>query len=130
MVAAEPVSMLPSEASPTAEIYATTFYPSTIHDQEAARVSASAREDTPIRIELVRVRGARVSGSVVSTSGRPTAGMSVRLFRQFGGFGDESPVAAVSATGTFEIPRVAPGWYRLGIGSLNRETARLSARTR
>lgn len=41
--------------------------------------------------------------------------MDVRLFYRFGGFGSESTVAVVEADGTFEIPRVPPGWYRLTI---------------
>lgn len=107
--------MLPSEWSAQSEIYATTFYPSTVHGQHAVGVPASPKVETPIQIELVRVPGARVSGSVVS-SGRSADGMSVRLSRQFGGFGSESRVAVVSAAGTFETPRVPPVWYRLTVG--------------
>lgn len=116
LVAAEPVPLLPSSGSRPTPIYATTFYPSTIDYQKTPRVSAMAYSAALIQIELVRVKGARVSGSVVSSSGRPSSGMAVRLFHRFGGFGSESGVAVVSAKGTFEIPRVPPGWYRLTIG--------------
>jgi hypothetical protein len=115
LVAAEPVPLLSGELSTQAEIYAATFFPSAIDDQRAVRVSVSARLETTVQIELVRVRGVRVSGSVVNPSGRPTGGMSVRLFHRFGGFGSASNVAVVSATGRFEILRVPPGWYRLSI---------------
>jgi hypothetical protein len=115
LVAAQPVPSLTSGESRQTAIYATTFYPSSIDHQKAASVFALAYGAAPIQIELVAVKGARVSGSVVSSSGRPASGMAVRLFRRFGGFGSESGVAVVSAQGTFETPRVPPGWYRLTI---------------
>lgn len=99
-------------ATPT---YATTFYPSTIDYQAAALVSPLADSVVPIRIELVRVNGARIAGSVARPSGRSVAGMEVRLFHRFGGFGSESPVAKVDDKGVFEIAGVPPGWYRLTI---------------
>ncbi len=108
---------LPAAGSTETPIYATTFYPSTTDHQAAARVSALASGGAPIQIELVQVKGARVSGSVVSPSGRPTGGMGVRLFHRFGGFGSESSAGVVGANGTFEISRVPPGWYRLTVGA-------------
>jgi HEAT repeats len=115
LVAAETVPSFTSGAGRQTPIYATTFYPSTIDYQVAVRVSAMSYEAAPIQIEMVRVEGARVAGSVVSRSGRATSGMDVRLFHRFGGFGAESTVAVVNAEGRFEIPRVPPGWYRLTI---------------
>ena len=115
LVAARPVPSLTSGESRQTAIYATTFFPSSIDHQKAASVLALAYGSAAIQIELVRVEGARVSGAVVSSSGRPTSGMTVRLFHRFGGFGSESDVAVVSTKGTFDIPRVPPGWYRLTI---------------
>ena len=100
LVAAEAVPWLNSDASSQASIYAATFYPSTIDRQVAVHVSARAEGGNPIRLELVRVKGARLAGSVVSRSGGPASGMDVRLFHRFGGFGSESSVAVVSAKGT------------------------------
>lgn len=125
LVAAEPVPSRPSGGTAEAPLYATTFHPSTIDHLAAARVPARASSAAPIHIELVRVKGARVSGSVVSRSERPTSGMDVRLFRRFGSFGSESSVAVVGASGTFEIPGVAPGWYRLTVAP--RSTASTNA---
>jgi len=122
LVAAEPLPSLSVGAPKLTPLYATTFYPSTLDGRGALRVPASAGRADPIRIQLVQVRGARVAGSVVSPSGRPVAGMDVRLFYRFGGFGSGSNVAVVNADGTFEIPRVPPGWYRLTIAW--REAAR------
>ena len=115
LVAAETVTSLPSSAPRRGGIYATTFYPSNIAYQTAIPVSAVSKEVAPIRIEMVRVEGVRVAGSVANSDGRPASGMDVRLFRRFGDFGTESTVAVVSAEGTFEIPHVPPGWYRLTI---------------
>src|SRR5436309_2661855 len=69
LVAAEAVPSLTSGASRQTPIYATTFYPSTIDYQGAVPVSALAYASTPIQIQLVQVKGARVAGSVVSRSG-------------------------------------------------------------
>ena len=119
LVAAE-IRSSPPGVSQT-PIYATTFYPSSIDYQAAAIVSSLVDFPVPIRIELVRVKGARVAGSVSSPSGRSVAGMAVRLFRRFGDFGSESPVATVGGDGTFEIAGLPPGWYRLTVAP--RDTA-------
>jgi hypothetical protein len=116
LVIAEPVPFLPSAGSTRpSTLYAMTFHPSAIDDQSAVPVSALPYAATPIRITLVRVPGVRVSGSVASSSGRPTRGMGVTLFRQIGGFGEGVRVAVVDENGRFEIPRVPPTWYNLTV---------------
>jgi HEAT repeats len=107
----------PSDPSRQTPMYAPTFYPSVIDQLAAVRVSAVADVTVPIQIALVRVKGARVSGTAVSASGRPAAGKTVRLFHRFGGEGSESPVGVVGANGTFETPLLPPGWYQLTIGT-------------
>ena len=115
LVVVEPVPLLAGNATPQAALYARTFYPSTTDVESATRVSVATGETGPLRIALVRVQGVRVAGSVVSRSGRATAGLEIRLFHQLGGFGSESPVAVVDRQGTFEIARVPPGRYRLTV---------------
>lgn len=127
IVAAEPASLLPPRSA-RAETYATTFYPSTVDNQQAARVSVSANAETTVLIELVRVRGARISGFVASPSGRRTTGMDVRLFHRFGGFGYDSTVSRVTASGTFEISGVPPGWFRLSIEPNSAEPSNIGPR--
>ncbi len=61
------------------------------------------------------VKPVRVTGTVISVSGRSTEGFDVKLFRSFGGFGTGAAVAVVGAKGIFEIPRVPPGAYGLTI---------------
>ena len=116
LVAAEAAGSLRSLGAPESPIYATTFYPSAIAYQAAERVATGNTAAAPIQIVLVQVRGVRVAGAVVSPTAAPTSGMEVRLFRRFGDFGSDAGVAVVGANGTFEIPRVAPGWYRLTVG--------------
>jgi hypothetical protein len=103
----------PSKQSP---MYAPTFYPSVIDHEAAASVSAAADVTASIQIVLVQVKGAHISGTALSASGRPAAGMPLRLFHRFGGEGSESPVGAVRDDGTFETPPLPPGWYQLTIG--------------
>jgi hypothetical protein len=106
---------LPARALNPAATYAATFHPSTLDLQQAAPVIVSAGVDTDTSIELVPTRGVRLSGTVVNPSGRATAGMAVRLFSRFGGYGSGSQVGVVTDTGTFAVSNVLPGWYRLSI---------------
>lgn len=93
VVAAE-LPSLTSGTSKQTSVYATTFYPSTSDPQHAIPVSVPADGGSPLHIQLVRVNGARVSGSVVSASGRATGGMSVRF-----------------CLVTLAIPRVSGSWF-------------------
>jgi hypothetical protein len=123
LVAAEPIRSFSSGVPTQTEIYATTFYPSTISAQQAIRVSAVRVGAPPIQIDLIPVSGVRVSGSVTSASGRPTRGMTVRVFHQFGSFGSGANVGVVGADGTFEILHVPPGRYSLTVGTGPSETS-------
>ena len=75
----------------------------------------TVHEAAPIQVALVRVKGARVAGSVVSRSGRSTSGMAVRLAYHFGGFGSEFPAGVVDGEGKFATPRLPPGAYELTV---------------
>ena len=96
-------------------LYGLTCFPSTLDVQKAVQVSALKGQETTIRLQLVPVRGVRVSGSVASPSGQSAAGMSVSLYRRFGGFGEGQAVATVDARGAFQISGLAPGRYWLTI---------------
>jgi len=112
-------------------LYGITFHPSTTDYRTAVPVLATP-DAAPIRIELVRVKGARVTGSVTSPSGNRVDGMEVRLFHRFGDFGSGRPVGVVQPDGTFEVQRVPPRWYRLTIarpeGMRSREPAEFANR--
>ncbi len=112
VVAAEALPTFPNGGSP-ARVYGPTFYPSTLDVSQAVFVNALDQVPPAVHIALVPVKPVRVTGTVISASGKSTEGFDVRLFRSFGGFGGGATLAAVGATGTFEIPRVPPGRYEL-----------------
>jgi hypothetical protein len=118
LVAVEPRSFLPSAAAPQTTPYGITFHPSTLDIRQAARVAVEADGVATAHIALVPVRGARVSGTVVSPAGTSTAGLTVSLYHAFGEFGQGGSVTTVGADGTFVIPRMAPGTYQLAVGTL------------
>jgi hypothetical protein len=118
VVAAQVQPFLPSAAASPATLYGTTFHPSTLDIRQAARVAVEADGVATAQIALVPVRGARVSGTVVSPAGTSTAGLTVSLHHAFGMFGSGTPVATVAPGGTFVIPRVPPGTYELAVGTL------------
>jgi hypothetical protein len=115
IVAAEAIPTFPNGGPLPARVYGPTFYPSTLDFSQAVVVNALDHLSPTVQIELVPVKPVRVTGTVISASGRSTEGFDVRLFRSFGGFGSGTTVAAVRAKGIFEIPRVPPGAYGLTI---------------
>jgi hypothetical protein len=94
-------------------MYGPTFYPSTLDLSQAILVNARDQPEVTVQLALVPVKPVRVTGTVMSASGRSTEGLEVRLYRGFGGSGREGTVAIADAKGTFDIPRVAPGVYGL-----------------
>jgi HEAT repeat protein len=112
-VAAEATPTFPSGKPAPARVYGPTFYPSTLDVSQAVFVNALDHLPQTVQIELVPVKPLRVTGTVISGSGRSTEGFDVKLFRSFGGFGSGSTVAVVGAKGFFEIRRVPPGAYGL-----------------
>jgi HEAT repeat protein len=115
VVAAEAIPTFPNGGPLPTRAYGPTFYPSTLDVSQAVFVNAIDHLPTTVRIELVPVKPVRVTGTVISASGRSTEGFDVRLFRSFGGFGSGATVAAVRAKGIFEIPQVPPGSYELTV---------------
>src|ERR1051325_1239367 len=113
IVIAEPVSYLVARRSAPEPIYATTFYPSASDSRSAEPVSAVLNAPTPIQVVLIRARGVRLAGSVVSASGAQTTGLEVSLFHRFGGFGSGSTMTTVDRNGKFEMSGIAPGAYLL-----------------
>lgn len=115
IVGAEAIPTFPNGGPLPARVYGPTFYPSTLDFSQAVVVNALDHLPPTVQIELVPVKPVRVTGTVISASGRSTEGFDVRLFRSFGGFGSGTTVAAVRAKGIFEIPQVPPGSYELTV---------------
>jgi len=115
VVAAEAIPTFPNGGPVPARVYGPTFYPSTLDVSQAMLIDALDHPAPAVKIALVPVEPVRVTGTVISASGRSMEGFDVRLFRSFGGFGSGATVAFVRANGAFEIPRVPPGPYGLTI---------------
>jgi hypothetical protein len=111
LVAATMPSIAPTTAG---EVYVPTFYPSVAEQSAALPVHVSARSETSVAFEVVRVRALRISGTVVRESGTPVQGTKVMLYQRFGGYGGGSRIA-VGADGRFVKEGLAPGWYGLSV---------------
>jgi hypothetical protein len=105
---------------------APTFYPGTANGGDARSVDVSAgRETSGIDVSLLAVALARVSGTVVDSTGKPAAGMFVWLNteRSDGGLFAATLTADIDAAGRFTVPNVAPGNYRVDVVSIARMEA-------
>ena len=106
---------LPVDEPRDAISYAPTYYPGTGSVTEAQPVSLDVGGEASVSFALMPVRAVRVSGRVLTSTGYPLSGGIVTL-----GAADPTgaPVAfgvngRVAQDGTFAIPNVAPGSYKL-----------------
>jgi hypothetical protein len=96
--------------------YGTTYFPGTAVQTEAQRVTVAMGQETPqVNIAMATSRVATVSGSAVSSAGRPvTRGMLMLVSSVPGG-----PMTAMGSSlkpdGTFLFSNVAPGEYRVQV---------------
>ena len=100
--------------------YAPTYFPSTAALTEAQRVTLRVGQQLgSIDVALVPGRAASISGIATDAAGRPLAGRTVALGREFRGPEGESFMGAGSAPiagdGTFAMRNVAPGQYKLRV---------------
>jgi protocatechuate 3,4-dioxygenase beta subunit len=96
------------------EGFATTYFPSSTNEREAARVRVSGSSDAAdLEIQLVRTRTFRISGSVMNSKGQPVPNANVMLLRPSVGGGFSSGGMNRGADGKFMIRDVVPGEYRL-----------------
>jgi protocatechuate 3,4-dioxygenase beta subunit len=97
--------------------YAQTFYPGTPSAAEAQHVTVGVGEEVAADIQLVLTRVARVSGTVVTASGKPpTMGMVTlrpRGSEEGGGGIMNAGGGQVRPDGTFTISGVPAGTYQL-----------------
>jgi carboxypeptidase family protein/HEAT repeat protein len=115
VVVAEAMPTFPSGGPLPLRVWGPTFYPSTLEVSQAVSITATNQAPASVQIDLVPVTPVRVTGTVITASGRSAQGFDVSLFRSFGGFGGGGPVTSVGPTGAFEIPRVPPGIYELTV---------------
>ena len=108
--------------------YAPMYFPGTDNPAQAQRITlAVGQEVTDLVMALKPMRATRVSGTVMTSDGRPMNGMVMAM--SAGGFGfNMGSSGPVRPDGTFNINGLAPGEYTLraqsfGPGGQDAETA-------
>ena len=103
------------EVQGTTEGFVLTYFPSTLVQRDASRVSVASAQDTgDLEIQLVRTRTFRVSGSVMDSKGQPVLRPELQLLPLARGSGWSGSVT-VEPNGTFTFHDVIPGDYRLNV---------------
>ena len=102
--------------------YAPTYFPGTSTAAQAQRVKVGvAREASGIDFGLVAGRTATVRGSATTAAGTPLGGETVTMVHEIGGptmwMGSALSVAStkVAEDGSWTLPNIPPGNYRLSI---------------
>lgn len=106
--------VLPDSNEPAS--FAPTYYPGTAIVDEAQRVSVGAgQEVNGVDFNLVTTRTVRVSGTALTSDGKPmTSAMVMMMSRSMLEGGMMMPQGAqTDANGSFTLPSVAPGEYVL-----------------
>ena len=98
--------------------YAPTFLPGLTNVSDATRVTVGIGQQINVQdFSLIPGRAAKISGIALDAMGRPLAGGSVSLSDETVGPGIGMFMSAgsgpIAADGTFAIPNVQPGEYRL-----------------
>jgi protocatechuate 3,4-dioxygenase beta subunit len=93
--------------------YATSYHPGTATPAEAQRVPVNLSQDVPgIDIMLMRAPTARITGTIVDSSGKPVRDGLILTPSRRSGVLATSPVGAeIDSAGRFEFRNVAPGEY-------------------
>ncbi len=103
---------------PEPAVQGTTYFPGTANVDEAQSVEVEIGQDVPVHFALAASPLARVSGTILDSSGRPVVWRSVMLAtRTESGFGTRT-AATTRPDGTFDIPAVPPGNYTIEVAPL------------
>ena len=93
--------------------YGTTYFPGTAVQTEAQRVRVAVGQETPqINITMATSRIATISGTAVSSSGRPITRGLLMLTSNIGGANMMSMGTSLKPDGSFLFSNVSPGEYR------------------
>jgi hypothetical protein len=95
------------------EGFAPTFYPGTINPAEAQAISVTASEEASVQLALVPSRLMRISGTVVDSEGRPSAGAQLSLVTRSGSLTSSRSVGNAADDGTFSATTIPPGDHTL-----------------
>ncbi|HEY7502312.1 MAG TPA: carboxypeptidase-like regulatory domain-containing protein [Vicinamibacterales bacterium] len=106
--------------------YAPTYFPGTPTPSEAQRVKIGVGQEVPnVDFSLVPGRTAKLSGTASSVSGAPLAGETVTLTQEVSGpsmsMASSVASAKVAGDGSWTIPNVSAGEYRLSVRTPARE---------
>jgi hypothetical protein len=106
--------------------YAPTYFPGTPTPTEAQRVKIGVGQETQgIDFSLVPGRTSKLSGTATSVAGLPLTGETVSMMQEVSGptMSMVSSVgsAKVAADGTWTVPNVPPGEYRVSIRAAARD---------
>jgi hypothetical protein len=99
--------------------FAPTYFPGTTDSGGARAVTVGyAQHKADVNFPLIVVHAVRVSGTAVDSHGKPLTGRRIGLTQAFrgangGGGGFDAGNATVAADGTFVMPHVLPGEYKL-----------------
>ena len=93
----------------------TTYFPGTTNVDEAQAVEVEMAQEVPIHFALQPAQVARVSGTVVDSSGQPIARRSLMLATRTESSTSSRGVGITNSDGTFDIPGIAPGHYTVDI---------------
>jgi carboxypeptidase family protein len=110
--------------------FVSTYYPDAVSEAEARRVTLREGADIDgIDIVMTRMRTFHLRGTVVNSRGLPSAGAGLGLHHSANGSGSTSSVT-VAPDGTFDVPGVLPGSYRLIVGPFDPRSFRPFGGTR
>ncbi len=107
---------LPADDASDSTGYAPTYYPGTGSVTEAQPIALGVSEEASIAFALQAVRTARISGSVITSTGVPLSNGMVMLLAADGAGGGPMAFGAgnrIRADGSFLLSNVAPGAYTL-----------------
>ena len=96
-----------------------TFYPGTLNANEAQSIPLGIGEEKSIQLSLVASRLSRLSGTIMTSEGRPAAGAQVILLSRQSSL-SISTISMVAADGKFAASGVAPGEYSLEVRQVAR----------
>ena len=96
---------------------APTYYPGTVNAADAQVVSLAAGGEASVQFTPVPPVLVRVLGSVVTSDGKPAAGLTVSLRAASADWVAARSLGRLASDGLFLISRVAPGRYWLDVGS-------------
>jgi hypothetical protein len=109
---AEPEAKLPDETKETAPY--PTYYPAATDKSQAAPVEIHAGDEVPLNITLSYGPAYRLRGSIVGLPELTGANVNVILRPKDAGLSQAGEFAvSVKADGSFEIPKLLPGGYRV-----------------